>query len=92
MPNTKSAERRVRNSERKRVRNVAQKSKVKTLEKSYLAAVKTGKKDEAAAALKAVVSAMDKAAKKGVLKKGTVDRKKSRLAIRLNKAAAAAKK
>lgn len=92
MPNTKSAERRVRNSERKRVRNVAQKSKVKTLEKSYLAAVKTGKKDEAAAALKAVVSAMDKAAKKGVLKKGTVDRKKSRLAIRLNKAAAAAAK
>lgn len=89
MPNTKSAERRVRNSERKRVRNVAQKSKVKTLEKSYLAAVKSGKKDEAAAALKAVVSAMDKAAKKGVIKKGTVDRKKSRLAIQLNKAAAA---
>lgn len=89
MPNTKSAERRVRNSERKRVRNVAQKSKVKTLEKSYLAAVKTGKKDEAAAALKAVVSAMDKAAKKGTLKKGTVDRKKSRLAIKLNKVAAA---
>jgi small subunit ribosomal protein S20 len=89
MPNTKSAERRVRNSERKRVRNVAQKSKVKTLEKSYLAAVKTGKKDEAAAALKAVVSAMDKAAKKGTIKKGTVDRKKSRLAIKLNKVAAA---
>ena len=88
MPNTKSAERRVRSSERQRVRNVASKSKVKTLEKSYLAAVKSGKKDVATTALKAVVSAMDKAAKKGVIKKGTVDRKKSRLAIKLNKVAA----
>ncbi len=88
MPNTKSAKRRVRSSERQRVRNVASKSKVKTLEKSYLAAVKSGKKDVAATALKAVVSAMDKAAKKGVIKKGTVDRKKSRLAIKLNKVAA----
>ncbi len=88
MPNTKSAKRRVRSSERKRVRNVADRSKVKTLEKSYLAAVKSGKKDAAATALQAVVSAMDKAAKKGVLKKGTVDRKKSRLAIKLNKVAA----
>ncbi len=88
MPNTKSATRRVRNSERKRVRNVASKSKVKTLEKSYLAAVKSGKKDVATTALKAVVSAMDKAAKKGVIKKGTVNRKKSRLAIKLNKVAA----
>ena len=88
MPNTKSAKRRVRSSERKRVRNVADRSKVKTLEKSYLAAVKSGKKDIAATALKAVVSAMDKAAKKGVIKKGTVNRKKSRLAIKLNKVAA----
>ncbi len=88
MPNTKSAKRRVRSSERKRVRNVADRSKVKTLEKSYLAAVKSGKKDVAATALKAVVSAMDKAAKKGVIKKGTVDRKKSRLAIKLNKVTA----
>ena len=88
MPNTKSAKRRVRSSERKRVRNVADRSKVKTLEKSYLAAVKSGKKDVAATALKAVVSAMDKAAKKGVIKKGTVNRKKSRLALRLNKVAA----
>ena len=88
MPNTKSAKRRVRSSERQRVRNVASKSKVKTLEKSYLAAVKSGKKDVATTALKAVVSAMDKAAKKGVIKKGTVDRKKSRLAIKLNKVTA----
>lgn len=88
MPNTKSAKRRVRSSERQRVRNAAGKSQVKTLEKSYLAAVKTGKKDVATTALSAVVSAMDKAVKKGVIKKGTVDRKKSRLALRLNKVAA----
>jgi small subunit ribosomal protein S20 len=90
MPNTKSAERRVRSSERERVRNSSTKSKVKTLEKGYLASLKTGKKDAAVVALRNVVAAMDKAAKKGVLKKGTVNRKKSRLAIKLNKIAAAA--
>jgi small subunit ribosomal protein S20 len=92
MPNTKSAERRVRSSARKESRNNAVISKVKTLEKSYLKLLQGGKKDEAAAALKVAVSALDKAAKAGVIKKETVDRKKSRLSIQLKKAAAPAAK
>ena len=84
MSNTKSAERRMRSSARKNARNRSVKSRLHTLEKKYLALVTSGKKDDAATALKAVTSAFDKAAKKGVLHKGTVNRKKSRLSVRLN--------
>jgi small subunit ribosomal protein S20 len=86
MPNTKSAERRVRNSARKHARNRAITSRLKSLEKRYNAAVKSGKKDEAAAALRETASAFDKAAKTGVVHRATANRKKSRLALRLNAA------
>lgn len=87
MPNTKSAARRMRSSERRRLRNRAVKSKLRRLEKAYRAALAGGKKDEAGKALQAVTSALDKAVKSGVLHRATADRKKSRLAIRLNKLA-----
>jgi ribosomal protein S20 len=63
MPNTKSAERRARSSVRKHTRNRSVKSRLGTLEKAYLDLVGAGKKDEAAAALRGVSSALDKAAK-----------------------------
>ncbi len=83
MPNTKSAERRMRNSARKRSHNRSVKSRLHTLEKSYLSLVSAGKKAEAAIALKEVTSAFDKAAKSGVVHRANADRKKSRLALRL---------
>src|SRR6266446_6604076 len=51
MPNTKSAERRMRNSARKQLHNRSIKSRLHTLEKSYLELIGTGKKDDAAKAL-----------------------------------------
>ncbi len=86
MPNTKSAERRMRNSARKEVHNHAVKSRLHTLEKSYLALLTAGKKDEAAKSLQGLTSAFDKAAKFGVVHRATANRKKSRLALRLAKA------
>ena len=83
MPNTKSAERRARNSARKHVRNSSVKARLKTLEKNYLGLLASGKKDDAAKALRDVSSAFDKAAKTGVVHKATVNRKKSRLTVRL---------
>jgi small subunit ribosomal protein S20 len=83
MPNTKSAERRMRNSARKQAQNRSVKSRLHTLERSYLDLVSTGKKDEAGKSLRTLTSAFDKAAKSGVLHRATVDRKKSRLALRL---------
>jgi small subunit ribosomal protein S20 len=88
MPNTKSAERRMRNSARKQLRNRAVVSRLKTLEKRYNAALKTGKKDEATTALRDATSAFDKAVKSGVIPRGTANRKKSRLSLRLASASA----
>jgi len=83
MPNTKSAERRMRNSARKQLRNRSIKSRLHTLERGYLALVGSGKKDEAAKTLPGLSSAFDKAAKAGAVHRATADRKKSRLALQL---------
>lgn len=85
MPNTKSAERRMRNSARKRQHNRSIKSRLGTLERKYEAFLKEGKKEDADKAFRDVASAYDKAAKKGIIKKGSADRKKSRLSTRLNR-------
>ena len=83
MPNTKSAERRMHSSARKHLHNESIKSRLKTLEKTFLAGVTAGKKEEAAAALRAVASAFDKAAKTGVVHINSASRKKSRLSAQL---------
>jgi small subunit ribosomal protein S20 len=85
MPNTKSAERRMRSSSRKRMHNRMVKSRLHSLEKKYLSLLTTGNKPEATALLGQVSSAFDKAAKAGVLHKAAADRKKSRLSLRLNR-------
>ena len=83
MPNTKSAERRTRNSARKQVANRRVKSRLHTLEASYAATLKGGKKEDATAAFRKISSAFDKAAKSGVIHKSKASRKKSRLSARL---------
>lgn len=88
MPNTKSAEKRVRGSARKAARNQSVKSRLKTLEKKFLAISASGKADEAQTALRNVSSALDKAVKAGVIPKARASRKRSRLQLRQNAAAA----
>jgi small subunit ribosomal protein S20 len=85
MSNTKSAERRMRNSARKQTQNRSINTRLHSLEKKYMQLVGAGKKDEASKALQAVTSALDKAAKTGTVHKSRASRKKSRLALRLNK-------
>jgi small subunit ribosomal protein S20 len=85
MPNTKSAERRMRSTARKQLRNHSVKSRLKTLTRSYEDAVKAGKKEDATKAYRLVTSAFDKAAKVGAIHKANADRKKSRLALQLGK-------
>lgn len=83
MPNTKSAERRTRSNARKQQRNASTKSRVKTLERTYVKALTAGDKDLAAATFKTYTSAVDKAVKKGAIHQSTASRKKSRLSTRL---------
>jgi small subunit ribosomal protein S20 len=84
MPNTKSAERRMRGSERKHQHNRSIKSSLRRVEKNYRALLTPEKKSEAAKLLPALHSAYDKAVKSGALPRPTANRKKARLATALN--------
>lgn len=81
MPNIKSAEKRVRQSEKNRAANRAVKSEIHTARKPVV----EGKlaKEDLAKAVAEYASTLDKAVKKGVIKKNTADRRKSRAAKRL---------
>lgn len=80
MPNIKSAEKRVRTSEKRRARNQSVKSSLRTSLKKVVAA---GAGAPAAAAFQAAESALDKAAAKGVIHPNKAARTKSRLAKRV---------
>jgi small subunit ribosomal protein S20 len=92
MPNTKSAERRMRNSQRKNLQNSRVKSKLRRTEKEFRAAVVAGKTEDAVKLLPGVHSAFDKAVKVGAVSRPTANRKKSRLALYIKAPQPAAKK
>jgi small subunit ribosomal protein S20 len=84
---------RKRQSVKRHARNSSIQSRLKTEEKKLRAALETGS-EEATLLFKSFTSALDKAAKKGVVHKNAVARKKSRLNTRIAggvKPAAAAK-
>ncbi len=85
MPNTKSAERRMRNSERKHQHNRSILSHLRKMEKSYRELISAGKKADAAKALSGVLSCYDKAVKSNVLTRPAANRKKSRSTAALNR-------
>jgi len=81
----------MRNSERKQLQNRNVKTRLHHLERTYAELLGAGKKDEAASSLRLLSSALDKAAKTGVINRPMANRKKSRLSLRLNKTNPAAK-
>ena len=84
MAHSKSSKKRVFIGERNAARNKSIKSRVKTFVKKVLSAVEAKNVDEAKAALQVAYKELDKAVTKGVLKKNTVSRKKSRLTWKVN--------
>jgi small subunit ribosomal protein S20 len=86
LPNIKSAIKRVKVNEKKNLRNRMIKSAMKTQLKKFDAAAVAG---SASDILSVTQSAVDRAASKGAIHKNAANRKKSRLAKRLNKLAAA---
>lgn len=89
MANLRSAIRDIRKSRRRAERNQAVKSAIKTFVKKTRNAIANG--DENAAELLSQTSAVvDKAAKRKIIHRNAANRRKSRLARRLNAARAAA--
>jgi small subunit ribosomal protein S20 len=79
MPITKSAKKALKQSRRRRLFNLRRSKKMKMLVKQIRGLIKEKKKKEAIELLPSVYQAIDKAAKRGVIKKNTASRKKSRL-------------
>ena len=84
MPITRSAKKTKRADERKRVFNIRRKRAMKEAVKEVVQVIGTTGKD-AAAKLVQAYKAIDKAAKRGVIKANTAARKKSRLTKALAK-------
>jgi small subunit ribosomal protein S20 len=82
MPNHKSAEKRVRQSEKRRVINRSNRTKVRTYIKKLRTALSSGKDVEQV--LPETISVIDKAVQKGVLHANAAARYKSRLTVRAN--------
>ncbi|UKI20235.1 MAG: 30S ribosomal protein S20 [Oscillospiraceae bacterium] len=79
MANIKSAKKRILVNDKKNLRNRSIKSALKTTVKKFNAAVAEGNKELAASMLPGVISAVDKAAAKGIMHKNAANRKKAEL-------------
>jgi small subunit ribosomal protein S20 len=80
MPNTKSAAKAMRQSIRRRVRNIKSKDMFKSAVKEVRTLITAGKKSDAMDAVKKAMSTLDKAVKRNVIHKNKSSRLKSRLA------------
>lgn len=80
MANTKSAEKRDRQAEKRRARNRAATSKLRTTIKKTRSTIVETKGDDAKDVVSSTHAVIDRAAKKGVIKKNTANRYKSRIA------------
>lgn len=83
MPNIKSAIKRTKTSEKRRIRNASQKSSLRSAVKAVESAA-ANKDEQAKDLLHAAIKRLDKAVTKGLLHKNTAARKKSRLTKRIN--------
>lgn len=87
MPITASAKKALRQSLRRRVRNLARKDAYKSAVKAVRNLVSEGKMDDAKKALSRAYQALDKAAKTRTIKKNKAGRLKSRLTKFIGKSA-----
>jgi len=85
MPITKSAKKALRQSFRKKAKNLIYKNKIRNLVKEVRGFILQNKPSEAKKTLPRLYKILDKAAKVGIIKKNTVARKKSRIAKAINR-------
>lgn len=87
MPNTKTAAKRMKQIEKKRMRNKQVKTRMKTAVREFILSLKKGDRQQAAHNFTMAKRIIDKAATKGVIHKNFAARKKSQLAKKLSKLA-----
>ncbi|BFH67654.1 MAG: 30S ribosomal protein S20 [Paenibacillus dendritiformis] len=84
MPNIKSAVKRVKTNDKRRLLNASQKSALRTAVKAADAALANNEVETAKGAVALASKKLDKAVTKGLIHKNAAARKKSRLAQKLN--------
>jgi small subunit ribosomal protein S20 len=84
MPNHKSAEKRMRQNEKRRQINRSNRTRLRTEVKRLRAALEEGTKDGITETYAQTVSTIDKAVNKGVLHRNAAARYKSRLTAQVN--------
>jgi small subunit ribosomal protein S20 len=89
MANTASAIKRIRQTKRRDARNQRNASRLKTEVRKLKKALETSDASSAKDLLKPTISVLDKSVQKGVLKKNTASRIKSRLTRRVRSLASA---
>ncbi len=87
MPNHKSAEKRVRQNEKRRAVNRSNKGSLRTQIKKLRAALAAGDKTQSQELLIPTIALIDKSVNKGVLHRNTAARHKSRLTMHVNELA-----
>jgi len=87
MPGIDSARKRLRQSEKRRLRNKAAKSEIKSSVRKLTQKIAEGNKEEARKLLVQAISKIDKAAGKGIIHRNAARRKISGLTIKAQKAA-----
>jgi len=93
LANTKQMRKRIRQNEKRRVKNSQVKSSIRTVAKGIIKMIESKDQNDVAVLednFKKFVKIVDTATSKGILKKNTAARKKSRLAAKVNKAKATA--
>ncbi|MBD3329104.1 30S ribosomal protein S20 [Candidatus Dojkabacteria bacterium] len=85
MANLKSSKKDIRRTKRRTTYNNRLRGRIRRAEKSFVEAIEAKDSEKAKTAFDQVQKVVDKAAKKGVIKKNTASRKKSRMAASLNK-------
>ncbi len=90
MANLKSSIKRIRSSRRRAAYNLVHRSRSKTFVKKARELIAQKKFDEAQVVIQQAISALDKAAQKGVVHKNNAARRKSRLVKLYNQAQAQA--
>jgi small subunit ribosomal protein S20 len=83
LPNIKSAEKRVRTTQTRNLRNRMLKSQLKTSVKKLSVAIEAGDGAAAETIYRSTVGLIDKAVVKGTMHRNTANRKKSQLAMTL---------
>ena len=89
MANSKSAVKRAKVSERRRLRNRVYRSASRTLVRKAEALIRAADEQAAAGAVGNAISMLDRAASKGIIHKNNAARRKSRLMAKYNKLNAA---